>query len=58
VVAGRLATVEPNWLGVLDSDGEGSGSRRLGGWDKAGEETASERMARIGKARLSDSVVL
>ena len=58
VSASGLTTVEPDGLGVVDGDGEGCGGRRHGGWDKAREETASERMAGISKAGLSDSVVL
>ena len=58
VTAVGLGAVEPDRVGVVDGDGEGCGGRRHGGWDKAREESASERMAGISKARLSDSVVL
>jgi len=51
-----LRTVEPDWLGILDGDCEGSAEGLWGRGNKAGEETASEGMAGIGEGRLSDSV--
>jgi hypothetical protein len=59
MVTNGLSAVEPNGGSVVNCDGEGCGGWRRRGGNKAGEKsTRGERMARVGKARLSDGVVL
>ena len=58
VVADGLATVEPDWLCVIDNDCEACVGRRVFGRNKSREEATCERMAGIAERRLDHAMVL
>jgi hypothetical protein len=59
VVALGLRAVEPEWLLILDNDGEDVGVLALGGWHEAGEDgVVVDGLAGLGEGRLSEGVIL